>query len=261
MSWVFTTYNISLITSLVTTWPPAGYGRTCPWMTPSLHWRSPSLLFGTSQCLINTQRWASCIMQGLYLELFGRFGKACLRPACQTVQRMLWPGLEDHLRQVKDLLSLVTFIFCVKYFALLLGESTQVKYAQLTDPCNLIQVTQFQGFCPVFFFFFFPPPFYLVGRPWVFSQAICPCCSERVNTQGPAERKVSFGPGVYLIIVNTDFCSFFLSLSLCSLLFTHFGDTQETVFRVCRVCKVCRVCRVCLFLYSFILWVSGELSL
>ena len=103
---------------------------------------------------------------GSLLELFDRFGKACLRPACQTVQRMLWPGLEDHLRQVKDLLSLVTFIFCVKYFALLLGESTQVKYAQLTDPCNLIQVTQFQGhvFCPVFSSFSFSP-FSLVGRP------------------------------------------------------------------------------------------------
>ena len=34
----------------------------------------------------------------------------------------------------------------------------------------------------------------------------------------------NIGPGTYLTIVNTDFLSFFL---LCSLLFTHFGDTYE----------------------------------
>ena len=37
----------------------------------------------------------------------------------------------------------------------------------------------------------------------------------------------NFGLGIYLAIVNTDFCSFFF---LRSLLFTHFEDTQEAYF-------------------------------
>ena len=63
----------------------------------------------------------------------------------------------------------------------------------------------------------------LMGYPGV---GLCfPMESESQSVNHP---NLNFGPVIYLAIVNTDFSSslFFL----CSLLFTHFEDTQEAVF-------------------------------